>query len=103
MNSTPSLPTYNRFDVLAIHECNETIETVEEAVQNSEPPPLVPTPRLRDTHPKWERRLPPKYVIAATEESRTSLKLKVELETTDTGGSQIRQLLSGQRCDRRTH
>ena len=82
----PSLPTYNRFDVLAIQECNETVETVEEAVQNSEPP-SIPTPstlRPRDTRPKWERRLPSKFVIATTEGSPSSLKLKVELETTDT-------------------
>jgi len=35
--------------------------------------------------PKWERRLPSKLVIASVEDGSTSLKLKVELETTDTG------------------
>ena len=35
--------------------------------------------------PKWERRLPSKFIIASAEDSSTSLKLKVELETTDTG------------------
>jgi len=36
-------------------------------------------------HPKWERRLPSKLVIVSAEDGSTSLKLKVELETTDTG------------------
>src|SRR5277367_2155090 len=89
VNSMPSLPTYNRFDVLAIEESNETIETVETAVQNLQSLPstiplfplfpLFPAPR-----PKWERLLPSKFVIAAMDGSSTSLKLKVELETTDT-------------------
>ena len=34
--------------------------------------------------PKWEKSLPQKFVIAATEENPTSLKLKVEIETMDT-------------------
>ena len=49
-------------------------------------PPLAPaaTPMiLRIWKPKWEKALPKKYTISATVESN-SLKLKVELETTDT-------------------
>ena len=34
--------------------------------------------------PKWEKALPKSYIIAAMEENPTSLKLKVEIETTDT-------------------
>src|SRR5277367_6832380 len=86
VNSMPSLPTYNRFDVLAIHESNETIETVEAAVQNPQslPTPIPYLPQYPAYRPKWERQLPSKFVIAAVEGSSTSLKLKVELETTDT-------------------
>ena len=82
----PSLSSYNRFNVLAVHESNEIVETVAKAVQNPDIPsnPLPTTTYFQDTRPKWERRLPSKFVVAATEESPTSLKLKVELETTDT-------------------
>jgi len=46
---------------------------------------VIPTKIIRNRRPKWERRLPSKLVIALAEDSLTSLKLKVELETTDTG------------------
>src|SRR5271156_1087130 len=86
VNSMPSLPTYNRFDVLAIHKSNETIETVETAVQNlqSLPTAIPHFPQYPAPRPKWERPLPSKFVIAAMDGNSTSLKLKVELETTDT-------------------
>ena len=82
----PLLPTYNCFNVLDIHESNETIETVETAVQNPESlPTTVPHfPQYPAPRPKWERPLPSKFVIAAMDGNSTSLKLKVELETTDT-------------------
>ena len=35
-------------------------------------------------HPKWEKLLPKKFIITAMEENPTSLKVKVEIETTDT-------------------
>jgi hypothetical protein len=38
----------------------------------------------KDCHPKWERLLPKKFTVTATEGNPTSLKLKVEIETTDT-------------------
>src|SRR5277367_249793 len=86
VNSMPSLPTYNRFDVLAIEESNETIETVETAVQNlqSLPSTIPHFPLFSAPRPKWERPLPSKFIIATMDGSSTSLKLKVELETTDT-------------------
>src|SRR5271155_23155 len=82
----PSLLTYNCFDVLAIEQSNETIETVETAMQILEsPPPSLPLlPRYPASRPKWEKPLPSKFIIAATEGNPTSLKLKIELETTDT-------------------
>jgi len=56
-------------------------------VQNSisENLTVVLTETIWNRCPKWERRLPSKLVIALAEDSSTSLKLKVELETTDTG------------------
>src|SRR5271155_3986804 len=81
----PSLSTYNHFDVLAI-QSNETIETVETAVQIPEPlPPSIPLlPQYLASRPKWEKPLPSKFIMAAMEGNPTSLKLKIELEPTDT-------------------
>jgi len=50
----------------------------------SENPTVIPMEIIWNRRPKWERRLPSKLVIASAEDSSTSLKLKVELETTDT-------------------
>ena len=45
-------------------------------------PSMIPSAQ---THcPKWERSLPQKFVIAATEENPALSKLKVEIETMDT-------------------
>jgi len=56
-------------------------------VQNSRSKNLivVPTEITWNRRPKWEWQLPSKLVIASAEDGSTSLKLKVELETTDTG------------------
>src|SRR5271155_1980618 len=80
----PSLSTYNRFDVLAIEQSNETIETVEMAMQIPESlPPSIPLLlQYPASRPKWEKPVPSKFIIAATEGNPTSLKLKIELETT---------------------
>ena len=45
-------------------------------------PVSVPSSRMRK--PKWEKALPKSYIVVAKEEKPTSLKLKVEIETTDT-------------------
>ena len=88
MNSAPSLPSYNHFNILSIDQYDELPETIE-AVQESEPSSpsssrSASPSRNREKFPKWFRRLPSKIIIAATEEGPTSLRLKVELETTDT-------------------
>jgi hypothetical protein len=80
------LQTHNCFDVLYIQESSETIETVDKVMQDSKPlPSLTLTSPL---HPnfclKWERKLPSKFIIAATEGKANSPKLKVKLETADT-------------------
>lgn len=89
MKNTPSLSTCNRFEILS-NICDS--ETNLPDVQNSESipspipvpisPPTPTNPKVRK--PKWEKALPKKYTIAAGEEKSTSLKLKVEIETTDT-------------------
>ena len=51
----------------------------------SENPTVVPMEITWNRCPKWEQQLPSKLVIALAEDGSTFLKLKVELETTDTG------------------
>lgn len=73
----PLLSTYNCFSVLPISEINEIVETIE-VMQNPLP---NPTPNCR---PNWERRLLSKLVIAASKDNPKPLRLKVEVENTDT-------------------
>ena len=87
MNRTPPLSTSNRFNVLEVYsvEDNSTDLTDEMTAQDVQPtlapPPATPTHQVRLK--RWERRLPRKYVIATTP-SANSLKIKVEIVTTDT-------------------
>jgi len=87
VNSTPLLSYHNCFLVLPTCSVNE--ETVEPSidVKNSisENPTVVPMEITWNRRPKWKQQLPSKLVIALVEDGSTSLKLKVELETTDTG------------------
>ena len=56
-------------------------------VQGTKKPLISASPTdspIRIRRPKWERLLPKEFVIAATENNPTALKLKVEIETTDT-------------------
>src|ERR1700679_3819223 len=56
-------------------------------VQGTKKPPISASTAdspIRIRRPKWERLLPKKFVIAATENNPTALKLKVKIETTDT-------------------
>jgi hypothetical protein len=87
VNRTPPLSTSNCFNVFEVYsvEDNSTDLTDEMTAQDVQPtpaPPLAtPTHQVRLKH--WERRLPRKYVIATTP-SANSLKIKVEIVTTDT-------------------
>ena len=86
MNSMPSLSFYNRFDILPIEQIND-IETKTQDVQNPDPPStstLIINSYAQTCCSKWEKLLPKKFIIAATEGNPTSLKLKVEIKTTDT-------------------
>src|SRR6267378_6737810 len=81
----PSLQN-NRFSILPVYEINTNNSSeTSKAVQKSKPQiPFQPT-LTRKLRPWWERRLPPKLIIATSEDSPTSLKLEVSIETTDTG------------------
>ena len=91
MSSTPPLSSHNRFNVLVTENTYDFDD--DQVVQNSEvppvsepsPPPLHSLPPSRPIRrPKWEKSLPKRFVVAATEDGSKSLKLKVEIETTDT-------------------
>jgi hypothetical protein len=93
VNRTPPLSTSNHFNVLEVYsvEDNSTDLTDEMIAQDVQPTPETPepppTPKASPTYPvrlkRWERRLPRKYVVAATP-SANSLNIKVEIVTTDT-------------------
>ena len=79
MKSMPSLSTCNHFEILANISDSETppldMQKTEEILISI----MTSTPKL-----KWEKILPEKFIIATTEVTPDSLKLKVEIETTDT-------------------
>ena len=81
-NCTPSLCNDNRFSVLSVDSITEIDEPVEI-------PQVVQTPKNqmpdRPARFSWEKHLPCRLVIAALEDGSRSLKLKVDIETTDTG------------------
>ena len=91
MNSMPLLSSHNCFNVLYVEQIND-IATKTQDVQKPDPCCIESqmeafssmTSSVQTRCPKWERSLPQKFVIAAIEENPTSLKLKVEIETTDT-------------------
>ena len=81
----PLLSTRNRFEILT-NKCDfenalPDVQTPKEAIPVSIP---ISVPILKIRKSKWEKALPKQYVIATTEQSLTSLKLKVEIETMDT-------------------
>jgi hypothetical protein len=83
----PSLSSHNRFNVLNIEKIKNNIEMETQDMQKLETPlipSLVTDFHAKDHCPKWERLLPKEFTIVAMEGNPSSLKLKVEIETTDT-------------------
>ena len=81
MNSTPPSSSRNRFACLSVEEIHEPSVTAydyEKAVPDTPPSPLR-RPRI----PRWERRLPRRFVVASTPNAN-SLDVSIEVETTDT-------------------
>jgi hypothetical protein len=56
----------------------------ESECETTTPEDVLPPPPIRPRLKRWEKRLPAKFVVAATP-SELSLKIGVEIETTDTG------------------
>jgi hypothetical protein len=87
MKSMPLLSSNNCFNVLNIEKIKNNIEMETQDVQKLETPSIAPPVtdfHAKDHCPKWERLLPKKFTIVTMEENPNSLKLKVEIETTDT-------------------
>ena len=79
------MSTHNHFEILT-NKCDfkdalPDVQTPKEVIPVSVP---VSVPILKIQKSRWEKALPKQYVIATTEQSLTSLKLKVEIETMDT-------------------
>jgi hypothetical protein len=85
VNTAPSLPVHNRFSILnsesTITQFTQSEKLLPVALHPPDPGRLK-TPFYR--RPAWEKRLPARYVLAATPSSK-SLSLKVSIQTTDTG------------------
>ena len=90
MNCTPLLSSHNRFSTLSV----DNIPEIDEPVANSQviqplerPPEGVPI-RRRVWRPRWEQRLLAQFIVNVLDETEgpwRSLRLNIELQTTDTG------------------
>jgi len=68
----PSLSYHNHFSVLPTCSVNETVEpSIDMQNPTSVNPIIVLAEIARNRHPKWERRLPSKLVIASAEDGLT--------------------------------
>ena len=83
VNCVPSLPVFNRYVCLEVENDMPLYSQSSEDISVNDAPKLpAPTPYLR--LPKWEQRLPRKYVVASSPGAK-SLTVKVGIQTTDTG------------------
>jgi hypothetical protein len=83
VNSTPPLSSHNHFACLEVDTPIEPLICVTndtEVVQTLSHPPI---PHRRSRLPAWERRLPVKFVVAASP-GPMSLAVDVEIESMDT-------------------
>ena len=93
MNCTPPLATKNRFSILPV----DSIPEIDESIETKVVPTSKPISAHRKNRPHWEKIHCSRFVINALDEakdSRCSLTLKIELQTTDTGETKsVRVLL----------
>jgi hypothetical protein len=83
VNSTPPLNSYNRFACLEVDTIIESHICVTNSTEVMQTPSHPPIPNRRSRIPAWERRLPVKYVVAASP-GPMSLIVDMEIESTDT-------------------
>ena len=87
MNCTPSLQTSNRFAPLSIDEIADNESACLPDRENEIPVvPQTPIPPRSSSKriPRWERRLPSHYTLAATPDAN-SFNIDTQIQTTDTG------------------
>ena len=92
MRSTPLLSSCNRFKILAnicdsetfLLDMQKTKNIPDQASVLRLAPACIPVMTPRICKPKWEQVLPKAYTISSAEGDSNSLKLKIEIETTDT-------------------
>jgi hypothetical protein len=92
VNSMPPLSSYNRFACLEVDtliESHTCVAKSTEVVQTYSHPPI---PDQCSRRPAWERRLPVKYVVAASP-GPMCLTVDVEIESTDTTVKRCTQAL----------
>src|SRR5262245_21341008 len=76
MRGMPPLQNDNGYACLEVEEIDDSLDI-------PELPVMPETPKIRTRRPKWEKRLPREYKLAASPTNR-SLRLPVQLQTTDT-------------------
>jgi hypothetical protein len=79
----PPLSSYNRFACLEVDTLIEPHICVTKSTEVVQTHSHPPNPNRRSRLPAWERRLPVKYVVAASH-GPMSLTVDVEIESTDT-------------------
>ena len=89
MRDMPLLQSTNSFGCLEVEECdNDSPELLEDMSENQKNPIIINSDSTLQVEkkarvPKWERKLPKKFVLASTPSSR-SFQIPVQLQTTDT-------------------
>jgi transposase InsO family protein len=84
VNSTPPSFSNNRYACLFVDTPDDEStddDDCSEVVRTTEPPPMI-VPRYR--LPRWEKRLPRRYIVASTPNDN-SLEVEAQIETLDTG------------------
>src|SRR5262245_15922154 len=76
MRGMPPLQNDNQYACLEVEEIDDSLDI-------PELPVMPETPKIRTRRPNWEKRLPKEYKLAASPTNR-SLRLLVQLQTTDT-------------------
>ena len=85
MLGVPPLSVHNRFTVLPVDDLTESDPIPATTINETKaiPPPSPHRSQLL-RRPKWEKRLPKRYIVATTPGSK-SLEIPISMQTTDTG------------------
>lgn len=84
MLGVPPLSVHNRFAALPVDELTE-LDSVSTTIHETKAtPPTSPRRSQLPRRPKWEKRLPERYIVATTPGSK-SLEIPISMQTTDTG------------------